>query len=124
MPNLWAICGRRSYRSSTIKNLFFRPCCSTPSTSLLPSVPALHGSYREEAWHHQADAAWDENSLFRQAKLFIADNLSEELTLPRVAGHLHISPRHLTRLFQQHTNQTFVHYIQERRVQVGRANAL
>jgi AraC family L-rhamnose operon transcriptional activator RhaR len=89
------------------------------STSLLLSVPALHGSYREEAWHHQADAAWDENSLFRQAKLFIADNLSEELTLPRVAGHLHISPRHLTRLFQQHTNQTFVHYIQERRVQLA-----
>ncbi|BFH65533.1 AraC family transcriptional regulator [Paenibacillus azoreducens] len=89
------------------------------STSLLLSIPALHGLHRGDALHHQADSAWDENTLFRQAKLFIHDNLSEELTLVTVANHLHISPRHLTRLFQQHTNQTFVHYIQERRIQLA-----
>ncbi|KAF9119647.1 hypothetical protein BGX30_003723 [Mortierella sp. GBA39] len=61
-------------------------------------------------------AAAEENSLFRQAKLFIDDNLGEELTLALVAGHLHISSRHLTRLFQANLSQSFVHYIQERRV--------
>ncbi|GIO33326.1 MULTISPECIES: AraC family transcriptional regulator [Paenibacillus] len=89
------------------------------SASLLLSIPALHGPQRESVLPHPADHAWEENILFRQAKLFIHDNLSEELTLPKVAGHLHISPRHLTRLFQRHTNQTFVHYIQEHRVQLA-----
>ncbi|MWV46654.1 helix-turn-helix domain-containing protein [Paenibacillus sp. HJL G12] len=87
------------------------------STSLLLSILALHGPHPAFAFQPPADAAHDENILFRQAKLFIGDNLSNELTLMNVANHLHISSRHLTRLFQKHTSQTFVHYVQERRVQ-------
>ncbi|MCJ8012723.1 AraC family transcriptional regulator [Paenibacillus sp. KQZ6P-2] len=86
------------------------------STSLLLSILDLHGPGPAVSFHQPSDAVHDENILFRQAKLFIKDNLSKELTLMTVANHLHISSRHLTRLFQQHTNQTFVHYVQERRV--------
>ncbi|MDT8979912.1 AraC family transcriptional regulator [Paenibacillus sp. chi10] len=60
------------------------------------------------------------NDLFRRACLYLADNLSEPLSLEIVAQHLHISPRHLSRLFMQHGGQTFVHYVQERRIQLAK----
>ncbi|MFI2856162.1 helix-turn-helix domain-containing protein [Paenibacillus sp. JSM ZJ436] len=55
--------------------------------------------------------------LMRQAELFIKDNLGEALSLERVAGYLHITPRHLTRSFRKFRQQSFVHYVQEQRVQ-------
>ena len=55
-------------------------------------------------------------SMFHQAELFIQDNLGEPLSLERVAGHLHVTTRHLTRLFRKYGHQSFVHYVQERRV--------
>ena len=57
------------------------------------------------------------NDLFRRAQLYLEDNLSGPLSLEIVAQHLHISPRHLSRLFVQESGQTFVHYVQERRIQ-------
>lgn len=56
-------------------------------------------------------------AIVHQAELFIKDNLSEPLTLLRVASHQHITPRHLTRLFSKYRHQSFVHYVQEQRVQ-------
>lgn len=56
-------------------------------------------------------------TIVHQAELFITDNLSEPLPLQRVASHLHITSRHLTRLFSKHRHQSFVHYVQEQRVQ-------
>ncbi|MCY9516973.1 AraC family transcriptional regulator [Paenibacillus apiarius] len=57
------------------------------------------------------------NDLFRRAQLYLEDNLSGPLSLDIVAQHLHISSRHLSRLFVQESGQTFVHYVQERRIQ-------
>lgn len=56
-------------------------------------------------------------AIVHQAELFIKDNLSEPLTLQRVANHQHITSRHLTRLFSKYRHQSFVHYVQEQRVQ-------
>lgn len=92
------------------------PMLGHGSFSLIMSLLSLHGTQPQEAADILPGEGTEENSLFRQAKLFIDDNLGEELTLGLVAGHLHISPRHLTRLFQANLNQSFVHYIQERRV--------
>lgn len=57
------------------------------------------------------------NRLMYRAKLYIDDNLSSSLSLQQLAQYLHISERHLSRLFLSHLGQTFVHYIQEKRVQ-------
>jgi len=88
--------------------------------SLLLSFPELHGLPLNvgtgESIHETPSAGL---ALFRQAKRFIDDNLGNELTLAIVANHLHISSRHLTRLFQEHNSQSFVHYIQERRMQLA-----
>lgn len=94
-----------------------QPVLSHVSMSLMLSILSLHGTQQQDTPDAGTDAtAAEENSLFRQVKLFIDDNLGEELTLSLVAGHLHISSRHLTRLFQANLSQSFVHYIQERRV--------
>ncbi|MFD0693617.1 helix-turn-helix domain-containing protein [Paenibacillus sp. GCM10027628] len=57
------------------------------------------------------------NRLIHRAKLYIDDNLSSALTLQHITQYLHISERHLSRLFLSHLGQSFIHYIQEKRVQ-------
>lgn len=59
--------------------------------------------------------------IVRQAELFIKDNLSEPIPLQRVANNLHITSRHLTRLFSKYGHQSFVHYVQEQRVQKAKS---
>jgi len=54
--------------------------------------------------------------LVYRAKLYIIDNLSEPFTLDEVADYLHISERHLSRLFQQELGQTFSGFIRKERV--------
>ncbi|MEH7305778.1 AraC family transcriptional regulator [Neobacillus drentensis] len=51
-----------------------------------------------------------------QAKLFIRDNLSEPLKLEHVANYLHISSRHLSRLFSNELCESFSNYIRKERV--------
>ncbi|WP_231638452.1 helix-turn-helix domain-containing protein [Paenibacillus sp. JCM 10914] len=92
---------------------------SSIAVSLILSILSAHGPgfYQEP----QGAKAPDEgNSLFHQAALFIKDNLPEPLSLERVAGHLHITTRHLTRLFRTYGHQSFVHYVQEQRVQMAK----
>ncbi|WP_051286794.1 AraC family transcriptional regulator [Paenibacillus taiwanensis] len=109
---------------STIISMFTEPS-SFPALAvhhtaltLLISLLPLHGG-DTDTLSVTTEGKEDGNPLFRQAKLFIDDNISENLSLQLVAHHLHISSRHLTRLFAQELNQTFVHYIQERRVQLA-----
>lgn len=58
-----------------------------------------------------------ERRLLKRSKLYIEDNLSSSLRVDHVAQELGISARHLSRLFHDQLGQTFVHYVQERRVQ-------
>jgi len=59
----------------------------------------------------------EEHRLLKRAKLYIEDNLSSSLRIEYVSQELGISSRHLSRLFHSQLGQTFVHYVQERRVQ-------
>jgi AraC-like DNA-binding protein/mannose-6-phosphate isomerase-like protein (cupin superfamily) len=60
------------------------------------------------------------SALLYQAKLFIQDNLSQPLRLTDVAHYLHISSRHLSRLFSIELGETFSGYIQK--VRIGQAS--
>lgn len=51
-----------------------------------------------------------------KAKLFIIKHLAENITLQEVADHLHISERHLSRLFNQEMGQPFTTYIRKERI--------
>lgn len=52
----------------------------------------------------------------QRAKLYIEDNLSSPLSLQQLSTYLHITERHLSRLFSVKVGQSFSHYVQEMRV--------
>jgi AraC-like DNA-binding protein/mannose-6-phosphate isomerase-like protein (cupin superfamily) len=52
-----------------------------------------------------------------QAKLIIRDNLSTPLRLDEVAKLMHISGRHLSRVFHQELDKSFTEYVRQERIQ-------
>lgn len=65
----------------------------------------------EDIAEHQQISAY-----LLRAKLFIEDNLSSTLSLHQLSNYLHITERHLSRLFSEKVGQSFSHYVQEKRV--------
>jgi YesN/AraC family two-component response regulator len=57
------------------------------------------------------------SELLSTVKIYIKDNLSQALLLADVAGHFHISGRHLSRLFQSGEGVNYSTYIQNERIQ-------
>ncbi|MCC3376055.1 AraC family transcriptional regulator [Cohnella sp. REN36] len=56
------------------------------------------------------------STLVHRAKLYIRDNLSQELKLSSVADYLHVSPRHLSRLFGEELGQSYTTYVRRERI--------
>jgi AraC-like DNA-binding protein/uncharacterized cupin superfamily protein len=59
------------------------------------------------------------STLLYRAKLYIRDNLSDPIKLQDVARYLHISGRHLSRLFAAELGGTFTHYLRSERLQAA-----
>ena len=55
--------------------------------------------------------------ILSQATLYIQDNLSDKLKLSDIAKHLHISARHLTRLFVKELGVSYSEYVKNERIQ-------
>jgi YesN/AraC family two-component response regulator len=55
--------------------------------------------------------------ILTQAKLYIQDNLSDTLKLSDIAKHLHISSRHLSRLFVKELGVSYSEYVKKERIQ-------
>ncbi|MFC4599899.1 helix-turn-helix domain-containing protein [Cohnella hongkongensis] len=56
------------------------------------------------------------STLVHRAKLYIRDNLAQELKLSTVADYLHVSSRHLSRLFGEELGQSFSAYVRKERI--------
>ncbi|MBB6671200.1 AraC family transcriptional regulator [Cohnella nanjingensis] len=56
------------------------------------------------------------STLVHRAKLYIRDNLAQELKLSSVADYLHVSPRHLSRLFGEELGQSYSTYVRRERI--------
>lgn len=56
------------------------------------------------------------STLIYQAKVYIIENLAESITITDVANRLHLSGRHLSRLFNQELGQPFTTYIRKERI--------
>lgn len=56
------------------------------------------------------------STLVHRAKLYIRDNLSQELKLSSVADYLHLSSRHLSRLFSEELGQSYSTYVRRERI--------
>ncbi|OPA73326.1 hypothetical protein BVG16_29430 [Paenibacillus selenitireducens] len=98
------------------KKPVFKDMLNLLCLSLLYSL--LHSLSPDPAFDHESLVEdTEEHRQFTRAKLYIEDNLSSAVSIEHVAKELCISTRHLSRLFHSQLGQTFVHYVQERRVQ-------
>jgi AraC family transcriptional regulator, arabinose operon regulatory protein len=96
------------------QNEFFEEMLSNIAYSLILSilqdfVPALNKS------NHKLNSE-QHSVLLTQAQLYINDNLSNSLKLTEVAKHLHISGRHLSRVFVSELGVSFSKYVQDERI--------
>ncbi|WP_298785597.1 AraC family transcriptional regulator [uncultured Marinococcus sp.] len=64
----------------------------------------------------ELDLAETISPALQEAVLYIRDNISKPLHLLEVASFVHVSERHLSRLFFQELNITFSHFIKKERV--------
>ncbi len=73
-------------------------------------------------WQQQSGdkADWSAR-LSRLAVQYVHDNLNRRLTIEEIAAHVHISPRHLARLFTRFTGTTPAAYIECARLDRARA---
>ena len=65
------------------------------------------------------DSRDDQNvdQIVEKAKQFIVEHLSEDLSLPKIASMLYISPNYLSRLFKKATSEGFNEYIVRKRIE-------
>ena len=70
------------------------------------------------SYNNQHEVSSEQPSLLlSQAKLYIQDNLSQPLKLTDAAGHLHISGRHLSRVFVTELGVSYSEFVQNERIQ-------
>ncbi|WP_309120700.1 AraC family transcriptional regulator [Paenibacillus sp.] len=85
-------------------------------------VTSFEAAFNRRKPPQQEKPARPNTSTFvHRAKLYIRDNLSQSLKLSDVADYLHISPRHLSRLFAGELGQTFTNYVRKERVRQAAA---
>jgi AraC-like DNA-binding protein len=84
------------------------------SLSLIISLETFFNESKKIYQNHQIEPI--HTTLIHQAKLYIRDNLSQPLRLCDVANHIHISPRHLSRLFSDELGQTYSNYVRKERI--------
>ena len=80
----------------------------------------LRAGSDEPHLQHQAGAVEDEHATARLAVRYIHDNLNRRLPIEEVASHVHVSPRHLARLFRAFASTSPADYIEAARIQRAR----
>ena len=64
----------------------------------------------------QPTPARSSSHLLQQAKRYIRDNLDTDVSQSQVAGYLHLSPRHLSRLFAEGIGESYSRFIRRERI--------
>ncbi|WP_233269487.1 AraC family transcriptional regulator [Alteribacillus sp. YIM 98480] len=98
----------RSYSSALLCSL---------GHSLLISLQTLFCGLDESEKIHNDDSS--SPFLINRAQLFIKDNLTMSLSLEDVAQYLHVSKRHLSRLFRSHLKITYTAFLRQERVRAA-----
>lgn len=66
--------------------------------------------------YHKKSSTKIGSPLLHQALLFIQDNLSNSIKLTELASYLHISSRHLSRLFISELGESYTDYVRNQRI--------
>lgn len=96
---------------------FFEEILTNTAYSLILSLlqrfsPTVHTHHTYHKGLNQ-----ETSPILSQAKLYIEDNLSDTLKLSDIAKHLHISSRHLSRLFVKELGVSYSEYLKNERIQ-------
>lgn len=92
----------------------FDDCVLRLSGSLLAGFRNVFSANRpSQGKEHSRRVA---STLVYRAKLYIRDNLSQPLRLKDVADYLHISGRHLSRIFDSELGQSFSSYVRKEKI--------
>ncbi|WP_164716282.1 response regulator [Paenibacillus whitsoniae] len=62
----------------------------------------------------------NQKSLFEEAKSYIDEHISEELSLEEVADKMGLAPTYFSYIFKKMTNQTFVQYRMHKRIELAK----
>jgi len=73
-------------------------------------------SFLDKQTHGKLPRKNSSETIVYKAKLYIRDNISQPLRLKDVANNLHISGRHLSRLFTEELGVTYTEYVQNERI--------
>lgn len=103
-------------QSSRDNHAFFEEIMMNTAYSLILSLlerfsPTLVNN------ENKKDSKEEISPILSQAKLYIRDNLSHTLRLSDIAKHLHISNRHLSRLFMKELGVSYSDYVKNKRIQ-------
>ncbi|MEK3890494.1 AraC family transcriptional regulator [Bacillus sp. FSL K6-3431] len=98
---------------STIINYFQKEIVHTLAYSLLIS---LHQVFTNDQIETEKIIVRRTSPNLHRAKLYIRDNLSQPLQLNDLACYLHISTRHLSRIFSIELGESFTGYIRKERI--------
>ncbi|MBD1383382.1 AraC family transcriptional regulator [Metabacillus arenae] len=103
-------------QASKNEHSFFEEILKNTSYSLILSLlerfsPMLSYNSNQKASNEKF------SPILSQAKLYIQDNLSDTLKLSDLANHLHISSRHLSRLFVKDLGVSYSEYVKNERIQ-------
>lgn len=94
---------------------FFDDGVLSLACALLTSFESAFTDQRETA-RGEAAVQPSSSTLVHRAKLYIRDNMAQSLKLASVAAYLHVSPRHLSRLFGEELGQSYSTYVRRERV--------
>ncbi len=95
-------------------NVLFEEILSNIAYSLIVSILQDFVADLNKSDHKNVPEQY--SVLLTQAQLYINDNLSNPLKLTEVAKHLHISSRHLSRIFVSELGVSFSKYVQDERI--------
>lgn len=102
-------------QAAKAEHIFFKGILDNLASSLIFSI--VEAFVPKTEYHNDKAISKKSSIMLTQAKLFIKDNLAASLKLTETAGHLHISSRHLSRLFASKLGISYTEYVQNERIQ-------
>ena len=121
---LWA--ERLSYESGGMTYRFLRRSDYLPSILECKDFDELEGWFTGKMSEASRNVTVKKEeklgNLVEEAKSYIADNYSKDISLDEISGKVDVSPYYFTRLFKEETGETFLEYLTSFRV--GKAKEL
>ena len=96
-----------------VKDFLVKPCAESHMRSLLESILAAE---TEPITTGSEEEPEEDETVFPQAAAYIQNHLYDNITMAEVANHFNLSYSYFSRIFHQHTGNTFTRYLTQIRM--------